>query len=180
MSIKWQHIWEYVAAKFRCDRDSVHGLSRWHRVERYRSLIAARSGAFEEVVRLFAVFHDSCRVHDDWDNTHGTRAAAFAASLRGRLFDLSDEHFERLHCACTWHTHGKLSDDPTMGTCWDVDRLDLGRIGIEPEIAYMSAELGREIAAHGSAHPFLTQIFGKQTAKQESELNAAGHSRERK
>jgi acyl dehydratase len=33
--------------------------------------IATRSGAIEEVVRLFAVFHDSRREHDGWDDKHG-------------------------------------------------------------------------------------------------------------
>ena len=92
-----------------------------------------------------------------WTIPHGARGAAYAASLRGVLFDLSDSHFELLHFACTWHTHGQLSDDPTIGTCWDADRLDLGRVGTRPEAGYMSTEFGREIAAHGSIETFVRQ-----------------------
>ena len=110
-------------------------------------LVSTRSGAVQEVVRLFAVFHDSRREHDGWDDAHGAQGAAYAAKLRGVLFDISDEHFELLHAACTWHTHGGLSAEPTIGTCWEADRLDLGRVGIQPEADYMSTEFGREIAA---------------------------------
>ena len=54
-----------------------------------------------------------------------------------------------------WHTHGQLIDEPTIGTCWDADRLDLGRVGTEPEARYMSTDFGREIAAHGSIETFI-------------------------
>jgi uncharacterized protein len=150
MSTNWEGIWEQVTRRFQCDRGSVHGPSHWRRVERNGLFIAAGSGAVEEVVRLFAVFHDSRREHDGWDESHGARGAAYAASLRGELFQLSDEQFELLDYACTWHAHGRLSDDSTIGTCWDADRLDLGRVGIKPEPSYMSTELGRKIATNGS------------------------------
>ena len=145
----WDRIWAHVTHEFRCDRDSVHGPWHWRRVEQNGLLLATRTGAVEKVVRLFAVFHDSRREHDGWDDTHGARGAAYAATLRGVLFHLSEPHFELLNYACTWHTHGQLSQDPTIGTCWDADRLDLGRVCIHPKSEYMSTEFGREIAARG-------------------------------
>jgi uncharacterized protein len=161
MSLDWQRIWEHVTHEFQCDRGSVHGLWHWRRVERNGLLLSTRSGAVEDVVRLFAVFHDSRREHDGWDNTHGARGAAYAAALRGALFDLSDSHFQLLHFACTWHTHGQLSDDPTIATCWDADRLDLGRVGTQPQARYMSTAFGREIANHGSIEPFIERVDRK-------------------
>lgn len=155
MTTDWQRLWEHVAREFRCDRDSVHGPSHWRRVERNGLLLATRSGAVGDVVRLFAVLHDSCRENDDWDEAHGARAAAHAARLRGVLFDLGDDHFELLRHACTWHAHGQLSDEPTIATCWDADRLDLGRVGIRPEPGYMSTGFGREIAAAGCIETFI-------------------------
>jgi uncharacterized protein len=146
MKTNWQRLREHVAREFRCDRDSVHGPSHWKRVEQNGIVIAKRSGAVVEVVRLFAYFHDSRREHDGSDNTHGARGAVYAASLRGTLFQLSDEHFELLRYACEWHTHGELSDEPTIGTCWDADRLDLWRVGTKPHVSYMSTEFGRELA----------------------------------
>lgn len=155
MKTDWNGIWERVTREFACEADSVHGPSHWRRVERNGLLVAAQSGAVEEVVRLFAVFHDARREHDGWDDTHGARGAEYALSLRGVLYELSDAHFELLHYACTWHTHGRLSDDPTIGTCWDADRLDLGRVGMQPAPEYMSTERAREIAAYDSVAQYL-------------------------
>ena len=39
-----------------------------------------------------------------------------------------------------------MSDDPTIGTCWDADRLHLPRVSIEPNPAFFSTP-----AAHGPA-----------------------------
>lgn len=143
--------------EFRCDPDSVHGPEHWRRVERNGLLLATRTGAIVEVVRLFAVFHDARREHDDWDDRHGAAGAAYAASFRGVLFDLPDPQFDRLRYACVWHTHGRLSKDPTIGTCWDADRLDLGRVGIAPRAAYLSTAFARNIAAQGSVEKFMKE-----------------------
>ena len=155
MSTDWQAIWEHVTRNFKCDRSSVHGPSHWRRVERNGLFIASRNGAIQDIVRLFAIFHDSRREHDGMDISHGARGAAYAASLRGKLFQLSDEQFELLDYACKWHTQGRLSDDPTIGACWDADRLDLGRVGIAPDPGYMSTEAARNIAAYGSIESFI-------------------------
>ncbi len=144
-----EKLWEYVAARFACDADSVHGPSHWRRVERNGLYIAERSGAIVEVVRLFALFHDSRRENDDRDEGHGRRGADFAARLCGVMFELPGAHFDLLRYACTRHTDGLTSDDPTIGACWDADRLDLGRVGIRPSEAFMSTSVGREIVANG-------------------------------
>lgn len=90
------------------------------------------TGAKIEVVRLFAVFHDSKRVSDGSDPEHGQRGADFAKALRGRLFDLPDDDFNLLYRACSGHTHELAHPDLTIQTCWDADRLDLGRVGVTP------------------------------------------------
>lgn len=133
---------------------SIHGLSHWRRVERNGLWLAERSGGDLFVVRLFAWFHDSRRVNDWTDPDHGRRGADYAVSLRGRLFDLEDEAFALLHHACVWHTDAERSEDPTLGSCWDADRLDLGRAGIVPSADFMSTAAGREAARAG--HPFLS------------------------
>jgi len=144
------HLWQHVIDQFACSVDSVHGPSHWRRVERNGLFIAERTGAIVEVVTLFALFHDSRRENDYEDDGHGERGAALATSLRGVLFDLPDPHFELLRHACAWHTHGRLSDDITIGACWDADRLDLGRVGIAPSTDFMSTAVGKEIVVAGS------------------------------
>lgn len=134
---------------------SVHGPDHWRRVERNACVLAARTGAVVSVVRLFALFHDCRRENDGYDPDHGRRGAEFAARVRGKWFSLSDDHFELLHYACVWHTDGHHHNDPTIGTCWDADRLDLGRVGMVPDSAYMSTNFGAEIAQHGTIQPWL-------------------------
>ena len=130
----------------------MHGPSHWRRVERNGLFIAERMGAIIEVVTLFALFHDSRRENDEEDEGHGERGAAFATTLRGSMFDLPDEHFELLRHACARHTDGQLSDDPTIGACWDADRLDLGRVGVTPSAAFMSTAIAKELASAGHKH----------------------------
>lgn len=143
MAIDWDDLWKRVLVDFEGDPDSIHGPSHWQRVERFGLGLAAETGADVEVVRLFAILHDSRRVNDGCDEGHGARAAEYAATLRRRFFELSDERFDLLREACRDHASGARSPDPTIGTCWDADRLDLGRVGVAPSASYMSTESGR-------------------------------------
>ncbi len=156
MNIDFEQLWKAVSdAPHHRSPYSIHGPDHWRRVERNGCILAAKTGAKIEVVRLFAIFHDSKRINEGWDPQHGKRGAEFAASMRGAWFDLSDEDFDLLHFACEWHTDGHRNEDPTIGTCWDADRLDLGRCGMIPNAEYMSTEFGAEIADHGVIHPWL-------------------------
>ena len=150
-----QKTWDHVTSQFQGDWTSLHGPSHWRRVERNALLLATRTQANVAIVRLFAIFHDSARVHDGWDDGHGARGAEYAKSLRGVVYDLTDDEFELLHYACVWHTNGMQHDDPTIATCWDADRLDLGRVGIMPDPNRMCTVFGREIARVGSVEMFL-------------------------
>ena len=156
MSIDWTVLWEVVANQFPLGRESTHGPAHWRRVERNALLLATRTGADVTVVRLFAVFHDSRRKNETHDPQHGARGAALAQELRGKYFDLADADFEKLIYACTWHTDEARNKDASIGTCFDADRLDLGRVGIIPDPAFMSTSFGKEIARVGSIQPFLT------------------------
>ena len=149
-------LWEKVSAQLHNGPDSIHGPAHWRRVLRNGLLLATRSGADLAVVRMFALFHDSRRVNDMTDPDHGKRGAAYAAEARAAgLFTLSDEQFDQLHEACVGHMDGHHHADPTVGTCWDADRLDLGRCWITPKAKFMSTAFAREIAAAGSMYPFL-------------------------
>jgi uncharacterized protein len=112
--------------------------------------VAGRSGADIMVVTLFAFLHDACRWDDGADLEHGSRSAELVMEMQGKIFSISDNQLILLAEACRYHTYGKCSDDPTIGTCWDADRLDLGRVGIIPNPRYMSTAPGREIARLGS------------------------------
>jgi uncharacterized protein len=146
MSIDYDRLWRQVIEQYALPRCSMHGPVHWHRVEQNGLLLATSTGADADVVRLFAVFHDSRRETDSADPAHGARGADLAVRLRGVLFDVSDSRFDLLRVACADHTSGVHHEHPTIGTCWDADRLDLGRVGRVPEPSFMSTDIGRRVA----------------------------------
>ena len=144
--IDWQYLWALVTQQFPLGTSSDHGPDHWKRVDKNGLLLAADSGADLVVVRLFALFHDSRRENEFTDPNHGRRGAAYARELHGTHFKISEARLELLEFACTWHTETKHHPDPTIGTCWDADRLDLGRVGIVPDPKYMNTVRGRQLA----------------------------------
>lgn len=146
-----------ITVQFHADEYSVHGPTHWRRVEQNGLWLCDRTGADLFVVRLFAWFHDSKRINEYTDPQHGLRGAEYAVSLRGVHFDIEDEAFEKLVYACIWHTDRDHSDDITIGTCWDADRLDLGRVGAIPSADFMSTPFGKEVARAGSFYSFLSK-----------------------
>ncbi len=153
MPIDWDTLWRVLDDRFALGHASIHGPEHWRRVERYAVHVAEQSGGDALVVRLFAIFHDVCRLNDSVDDEHGARGAALAAHLRGEYFALSDARFAQLHDACTWHTAGHLSDDPTIGACWDADRLDIWRVGYTPHERFMSTDHARALVRAGRIGP---------------------------
>jgi uncharacterized protein len=140
---------DYVKSVFSCGPHSIHGPVHWQRVEFFGIKIAERSGADIAVVRLFALLHDSCRRNDGDDLEHGPRAAAMLHRIVPSVFSLDPKRFGLLEHAVRHHTSGLISEDPTIGACWDADRLDIGRVGITPGADYMSTACGKELAGLG-------------------------------
>ncbi len=122
----------------------VHGVTHWARVLENGVRLASLTGARLQVVRLFAVFHDSKRRNDNHDPNHGLRGAEFAARMRGVLFQMPEGDFELLRFACANHTGGQTAGDVTVQTCWDADRLDLGRIGLTPQGKYLCTKAAKK------------------------------------
>jgi uncharacterized protein len=123
--------------------DGTHGVGHWARVLENGLRLAEATGAKVEVVQLFAVFHDSQRVSEGYDDGHGGRGAELASALRGGLFSLSDADFALLREACAFHTDGLVDADVTIQTCWDADRLDLGRVGVIPAPAKLCTPVAK-------------------------------------
>jgi uncharacterized protein len=121
-----------IRDQYALDWNGVHGVGHWSRVRENGLRLAEKTGARTEVVDLFAFLHDSRRLNDDYDPDHGARAALFAASLAGSVFHLPPEDLDLLLEACRRHSDGLMVGDITVLTCWDADRLDLGRVGIKP------------------------------------------------
>jgi uncharacterized protein len=83
-------------------------------------------------------------MNDGIDPEHGHRAAEFAMTLRDLHLTLDDDEFRLLQMACRGHSEGLLEADVTVMTCWDADRLDLGRVGIRPDPRYLCTPVARE------------------------------------
>jgi uncharacterized protein len=123
--------------------NGLHGVGHWARVLENGTRLAAVTGADLVVVQLFSVFHDSRRVNEGWDDGHGRRGAEFALKLRREFFELDDDRFDLLYTACALHTDGLTEAELTVQTCWDADRLDLGRVGMRPEPMYLCTPAAR-------------------------------------
>jgi uncharacterized protein len=123
---------EILREQFLLDWQGIHGAPHWARVRRNGLSLSGHTGANVRVVEYFAFLHDCRREHDGHDLEHGHRAAEFAFEIRADYLRLDDAEFELLLVACRGHSDGGLEADVTVQTCWDADRLDLGRVGIVP------------------------------------------------
>lgn len=135
----------FVFSQKMTSENTVHGIDHWNQVEANALLLLPHTGADETVVRLFAIFHDSRRFDDGYDPEHGPRAAEFLTECRGDLFTLDDVRFDLLYHACYFHTKERFSGDKTIDTCYDADRLDLGRVDIRPNPDKMATIFGQKL-----------------------------------
>jgi uncharacterized protein len=135
---------DLVRREFTLSMQGIHGWDHWRRVKENGLRLAEQTGAKLEIVELFALLHDCRRVSDGMDPDHGRRAAELAATLRESWMVLSDADFQLLAYACERHTDGLTRAHITVQTCWDADRLDLGRIGIRPDPERLCTEAARD------------------------------------
>lgn len=133
-----------VRAQYRLAWEGIHGVAHWSRVLWNGMLLAEILGAHKDVVALFALFHDACRINDRVDDGHGSRGAQLARLLCGKCFDLEKDKLELLVIACELHTRGFTLAEPTVQACWDADRLDLWRVGIRPKEKRLCTEYARQ------------------------------------
>ncbi len=56
----------------------------------------------------------------------------------------TEEQFDRLTYALRYHEHGGVTEDPTVGVCWDADRLNLHRCCVWPKAKYLSTAAAKK------------------------------------
>lgn len=119
-----------------------HGENHWRAVAGTAVMLAKMTeGADVEVAFLFGLLHDTRRMNEFDDPRHGQRAAMYAEDILGDRLGM--ERMGVLYAAIRWHDNGGTSDDPTVGVCWDADRLQLPRVGITPDPDLFSTAAGR-------------------------------------
>lgn len=136
----------HLRRRFAIDWDGPHGAGHWVRVRKNGLILSKTTGANIKVIELFAFFHDSCRVNESDDPNHGKRGADLAVKLRGEFFEASDSEMDLLIEACGGHSDGDVDADVTVATCWDADRLDLGRVGIYPDPIFLCTDAAKDPA----------------------------------
>ena len=138
----------------------VHGEDHWRRCALVALWLVSCLGPAVAsldplVVFCFALMHDSQRLTDGNDTWHAFRAAHLAEELLGAGGILSEEQLTTLVFALERHNMRERSADPTVGVCWDADRLCLPRVGTRIDRRYLSTRVAMlpEIAAHaGELH----------------------------
>jgi uncharacterized protein len=168
MAILGRDLIKVIRQQFPLAWNSLHGAPHWARVRENGLRLAPLTGANPRVVELFAFLHDSRRGNNDDDPGHGPRAALFAETLSQMgLVELSPEELEDLVTACRFHSEGQRKGSPTILTCWDADRLDLGRVGKKPLPHLLCTDAARESA-------FLEWAYERSVGKPRSWISRAG------
>lgn len=141
-----------ILAGYALPWDADHGVAHWARVWENGLKLCESEPANPEIVRLFAVFHDSRRVNECHDPQHGLRGALLARQLHGRCFQLTADELDVLCFACEHDTDIISWPEPTIQCCWDADRLDLGRVGITPDPQMLGTATARRRETINWAH----------------------------
>ena len=129
---------------YRLPLEGRHGRDHWQRVFENGMRLARRTCADTEVVALFALMHDLGRQNEGVDSEHGARSAEITKQLRSGHSFLDDAQFQFLYQACAQHNLGYTQADITIQTCWDADRLDLGRIGMMPKRQFLCTDAAKD------------------------------------
>ncbi len=169
----------FLRRRYQLDWRGIHGAGHWIRVRANGLRLASVTRADTTVVELFAVLHDVCREDDGFDMEHGARSAALVLEVCDDLLDVGREQAELLAYACRYHTHGGTEADVTVQTCWDADRLDLGRVGIRPDPRYLCTQAARraDVIEWAHARSLASRITLKGRIQRRSTLVAeAGNS----
>lgn len=156
----------------------LHGPQHWQAVADVgQRIVAAERNGDPLVVFLFGLLHDVKRLDDGHDPDHGPRSALeLLPRLVGNgMLSLTAGQHDLLTRALCGHTGGTISDDPTIGACWDADRLCLWRVEMTPDPQYLSTGFARDVktrdaSAQWWAHSHdWTDLFGRYAV-----LTAAG------
>lgn len=150
----------------RCQSE-LHGVAHWARVCRFGEYLARRMllpDRYAECVSVFAWTHDLARINDEGGREHAIDGACYLDTVAPIAFpSLLPEQHAIVRTAIHYHSHGCATDEAkyqgwfeglegdrgkildTVACCWDADRLDLLRLGFEPDPARMSTPYWDEL-----------------------------------
>lgn len=141
-----EQVRRYAIGRSTSDTGYYHGIGHWDRVAENAEKLKD-DGVDIIVVKVFAYIHDVERINENRDSGHGERAAQLVDEIRTTVLGfMSDQQIDLLKEACALHTDVRSTGNQTIDTCFDADRLDLGRVGITPDPNRMATNNGKRIA----------------------------------
>lgn len=141
-----QNLVDRILKEFILDASSIHGINHWKRVARNARLIAESVDVDTEITDLFAYFHDCKRENEHRDPDHGQRVSDYLIYLwRQGHIPLKQDRLLILCEAVSGHTHVRFHSNPTIAACFDADRLDLGRCGVQPNPDYLNHDVSKRL-----------------------------------
>lgn len=143
----YANLYKTAEETFALGEHSIHSKRHWQKVEdNVLKICEMLPDADVEVCRHFAILHDCKRENEFFDSEHGDRAATFVNDLwLSNKINLSERQMDKLKEALAGHNYVKHSADPTIGACWDADRLELLRVCIVPNVEFFSTAAGKQL-----------------------------------
>ena len=130
----------------------IHGFKHWRTVEKNGLYLSQFNDGDPAVISHFAYFHDCMRVNEHRDDGHGIRGGKYALKNKD-LLDLDDDQLNILYKACAGHTGGRNPSSDTIACCWEADRLDLRRVGIEPDLQWFYSDAAIDMVTKDDYSP---------------------------
>jgi uncharacterized protein len=144
---------------------ALHGETHSMRVAMNGLALAKRDAKIDGLTVLaFAILHDFMRFGDGTDLNHGERAAQWIDRLASQLSFLGANRLVELRLAVHAHAWGETTELPTIGACWDADRLDLWRCEMVPDPSLMSTRVGKDAAQQPILVPLIEQVTWDEVA----------------
>lgn len=142
----WQALFGEAMSGAHLAGSPLHGESHWRAVAAVGlELNRLVPSSNPSLLLAFGMLHDCRRRNDDYDPEHGARAADMALESIPLRDILSIDQIETLAYACLWHEKGRVErNQHDVGLCWDSDRYNLLRLGIDPDRRLLSAPISEE------------------------------------
>jgi uncharacterized protein len=150
-NFKYLDLISLIKEELQIDFHGIHGIRHWQNVFYNTQILSSHYNINSEVFELFSLLHDSKREDEYLDRHHGKRAAAFVEELiqNNIINNLSQQDVDRLRYACANHTYSDkkppLYNDLIVQICFDSDRLDIGRVGVEVDPYYLSTSYAKKL-----------------------------------
>lgn len=150
---------------------SPHGYIHSMRVDVNIQILGERLGLDRDDVNtmadMFAHWHDIMRFNNGNDPEHGKRSVDTIKRNRNHinLQPVKDDLIDRLMFACENHTTMHKSGDPLIDICFDGNRMDLTRVGIQPDPKLMATEAGAYYASNYHVYVNELQNFDYQAVR---------------